>query len=586
MLAQLSQWILIATLSQSPQEAAWLKVIPADVDIAIRSRGIDATRTDLVAMLKAMSPAWGDMAENALAGPLGQVEQMHGELALKAPWVGVLRFSDGGGDGGPPAAVLILSEDYKGVLKALSGGKDPELKHEEGGYDAFDGPGGHGTWYAAKGTGIVAIGPAKGLIASIARPSGKTLDVVLKGSTAKPFLAGDLGVYVNAAALTTHFADQIEQGRQAFMGLMDQAAAQQPAQEGMMNFVKDFYGGLFDSIKYADVVVLGLDVAEKGLHLTGMLNVKPDAPAAKTIGGIHTSTSATLASFPPGSMLYMYMDMDSKTFERLQGMSLRMLGSGKPSPELEKAVAVLHGLGRVESTGSAAFDKNGMSVVNDITVSDPKKYLAASEAMLRAMKGTEGHGGFFKEVKVEPDVQTFQGLTFTRIVATMDFDKLAELAGNNPAQVENMKSMFGGGTATYWYGTDGKTRLLQVMTPTWEDVKAKVGGYLKGEPGVGANAGFKAVRSELPEQTSLLVLFEVQSFLKMVVGQLATTLHNPDLKLPDHLSKDPVFLGGSMTPRPPLGYEFHLVIPTSVGTLIDKGLIPVFQGLQPGGVKQ
>lgn len=69
MLAQLSQWILIATLAQAPQEAAWMKVIPADVDIAIHSRGIDATRNDLVAMLKAMSPAWGEMADNALSPP-------------------------------------------------------------------------------------------------------------------------------------------------------------------------------------------------------------------------------------------------------------------------------------------------------------------------------------------------------------------------------------------------------------------------------------------------------------------------------------------------------------------------------------
>src|SRR5271170_6723316 len=179
MLAQLTQWILIATLSQSPQEAAWLKVIPADVDIAIRSRGIDATRAELVAMLKAMSPAWGKMAEDGLAGPLAQLQQMHGELALKTPWVSVVRLSDGGGEGGPPVVVLILSDNYKGILKEFSGGKDPELKHDDGGYDAFDGPEGHGTWYAAKGPGIVAIGPSKGLIASIAKPSGKTLDTVL-----------------------------------------------------------------------------------------------------------------------------------------------------------------------------------------------------------------------------------------------------------------------------------------------------------------------------------------------------------------------------------------------------------------------
>ncbi len=583
MLAQLSHWILIAVLSQSPQATAWLKVIPADVDIAIRSRGIDATRDDLVAMLKAMNPSWGEMAENGLAGPLSHLQQMHGELALKTPWVGLVRLADA--EGGMPLAILVLSDNYKEVLKEFSGGKDPELKHDDGGYDAFDGPDGHGSWYAAKGPGIVAIGPSKGLVASIARPSGKTLDKVLGGTTLKPFLSGDLGVYVNTAALTTRFSDQIDNGRQTFMGLMDQVAQQQPGQEGMMNFVKDFYGGLFDSIKIADILVLSLDVAGKGLHLTGVLNVKPDSPAAKSIAGIHTSTAATLANFSPGAMTYIYMDMEAKTFERLQGMSLKMISSGKPSPELEKAMAEIHGLGRIESTGSATFGK-GMSVINDIKVSDPKKYLAASEAMLRAMKGVEGQFNFFKDVKVEPDIQTFQGLTFTRIVATLDLDKLAKIGGNNPEQAEVLKSMFGGDTATYWYGTDGKTRLLQVMAPSWEAAKSHIVGYLKDEPGIGASPGFKAVRSELPEQASLLVLFETQSFIKMIVGQLAKTLKNPDLKVPDDLPKEPAFLGGSITPRPPLGYEFHLVIPSSVGNVINKGLVPLAPHLQPGGANQ
>jgi len=585
MLAQVSQWILIATLSQSPQEAAWLKVIPADVDVAVRSRGIDATRNDLVAMLKAMSPDWADMAENGLAGPLGELQQRHGELALKTPWVILLRMSDSGEEGRPPAAILLSSDNYKGVLKELSGGKDPELRHDDGGFDAFDGPEGHGTWYAVKKPGIVAFGPSKGLMTSIAKPGTKTLDTVLDGPAVKPFLSGDLGVYVNAAALSTRFGDQIDQGRNAFMGLLDQAAQQQPGQEGMMNFVKEFYGGLFDSIKNAGVLVLGLDVAGKGLHLTGVLNLKPDVPASKSIAGIHTSPAAALANFAAGAMAYVYMDLDAKTYERLQGMSLRMVSSGKPSPELEKAIADLHGMGRIETTGSVSLGK-GMKVVNDITVSDPKKYLAASEAMLRAMKGVEGQFGFFKDVKVEPNVQTYHGLTFTRIVATLDLDKLAKLGGNNLAQGEAMKSMFGGDTATYWYGTDGKTRLLQVMAPSWEEVKSQIDGYLKGEPGIGASPGFKSVRSELPEKASLLVMLDTQSLVKMFASQLSTTLKNPAIKVPDDLPKEQAFLGASISPQPPLGYEFHLVIPSSVGNVIEKGMVPIFRNLQPGGANQ
>ena len=121
----------------------------------------------------------------------------------------------------------------------------------------------------------------------------------MKETAARPFLSGDVGLYVNAASLTSRFADQIEQARQAFMGIMDQAAQQQPNNEAMMMFVKDFYGGLFDSIKNADMITLNLDVADKGLQLTGILNVKADAPAAKLIAWIHTSPAATWATSPP-----------------------------------------------------------------------------------------------------------------------------------------------------------------------------------------------------------------------------------------------------------------------------------------------
>ncbi len=226
-----------------------------------------------------------------------------------------------------------------------------------------------------------------------------------------------------------------------------------------------------------------------------------------------------------------------------------------------------------------------MSMVSDIVVSDPKKFIGACEAMLLAMKGGKGQLNVYKDIQVERDAQTYQGLTFAKIVVTMDLEKLAQLGGNNPAQAEAMKSMFGGEKVTYWYGTDGK-RLLQVMGPTWESVKAQIDGYLKGEAGIGASPGFQAVRSQLAEQSSLLVLLDAQELIRMMANQLAATLKNPDLKVPDGLPKDPAYLGASLTPRPPLGFEFRLMLPSSVGTVVDKGLIPMLRGLQPGGVKQ
>jgi hypothetical protein len=278
------------------------------------------------------------------------------------------------------------------------------------------------------------------------------------------------------------------------------------------------------------------------------------------------------------------MDLESRTFERLMGMNLRMLTAGKPSPELEKAMAEFHGLGRIESIGSISFGK-GMSLFSDISISDPQKYVSASEAMLRAMKGG-GAMNIYKDVKVDRDIESYRGMKFTRVVATIDLDKLGQVGGNNPAQLESMKSMlqsmYNGDTLTYWYGSDGK-RLLQVMAPTWESVKSQIDGYMNKEDGIGKTPAFKAVRSELPEQGSLLVMIESQSIARWYAGLFAAMFKNPNLKVGDDIPKEPAFLGASLTPRPPVGFEFHLVIPSSVGAVVDKGLMPIFRGLQAPG---
>jgi hypothetical protein len=573
---------MIAALGQAQPEMALLKAVPADVDVAIRIRGVEATRNDLLAMLKAMNPDWAKMAEDGLEKPLAEFQQRHGEPAYKSPWIGLVRVVPPEAEGAMPFAILVPSDEYKGVLKGVSGGKDVELKPQEGGYDAFDAPDGHGTWYAAHRPGVVAFGPDKPLITSISKPAGKTLDQALAPAVAKGFLGGDLGVYVNAAALTTRYADQIEQGRQTFMALLDQAP-QLAGNEAMIKFTKDFYGGLFDSVKYADALTIDLDFSDQGLHLAGVLNVKADSEAAKWTATVHTSTAAGLGNFAPGAMIYSYADLEARTFEQLMGMSLRMLNpGGKTTPALEKATAQFHGLGRIEMIGGLSMG-NGMRGLYEVLVSDPRKYIEAGQAMLQAMKGGgESPINVYKDVKVEPDAKTYRDFTFTHLLATIDLDKLAQLSGNIPGQAANLKAMFGGETVNYWYGTDGK-RVLQAMTPTWDEAKAQIDAYLDGKGGIGTAPGFQAVRSRLPEQASLLVMLSVQEFTRMIASQLATVLQNPNLKVPDDMPKDPAFLGAALTPRPPAGYEFHLVVPSAVGPVVAKGTVPLVQGLRPPG---
>ena len=77
------------SLGQSPApvaaDAGWLKAVPADVDVAVRVRGVDAARADLMAMLKAMSPGWRNGPSKAWPVPWLSFASTFGESATKNP---------------------------------------------------------------------------------------------------------------------------------------------------------------------------------------------------------------------------------------------------------------------------------------------------------------------------------------------------------------------------------------------------------------------------------------------------------------------------------------------------------------------
>lgn len=585
MLVPLSMWILAVSLGQSPApvaaDAGWLKAVPADVDVAVRSRGVDATHANLVAMIKAMSPTLAKRAEPWLGDRLAEFAKKYGKPMVQASWVGLARYAAANPSVDKPFALLVMLDDYEGVLKSLAGGNEVKRAPQEGGYDAFDGPEGGGTFYAVKGAGFVAFGPDKTLIAAIAKPGEKTLDKALTPALIKQFLAGDVGVYVSAGTLVAHYSEQIDQARQAFMGALDQAG-QQAGNAGAMNAAKEIYGALFDALKDAEVLTISVDVAGEGLSLAGVLTIKPDSALAKAGVKAASGTAADLAGLPPDASFYVYMNMDASTVDRLQGMSIRMMNpGGKPTPDQAKALALFGEVGRVETIGSLTFD-GGLRGMNVTHVADPKKYITACQANIQALKGGDGPSSVYKDVKIESNVENYRGLTFSHIIATLDFDKLAQLNPNNPAAAAAVKSMFGGETMNTWLGTDGK-RVFQVTAPTWNDVKAQIDTFLKGNAGIGTVAGFKSVRSRLPEQASLVVLVSAQGLVRMFASQLAATLNKPDLKAPGDLPKEPVLFGVSLTPRPPSGYEFHLVVPSQIGPIFEKGLVPLFQSITPPG---
>jgi hypothetical protein len=576
-MSHLSILFLAATLGQAPAESGWLNSIPPDADVVVRVRGLVPAKTDLVAMLKAMSPALGAQAEPALEQAVAAAKAQSNEQAVTEPFCMLLRAVAPENPGAPPFAVIVKSTNYEGVLKSIAPGNEPAIKHLDAGYDSFNGPGGD-TWFAFKGEGTVGFGPDKILIAGYAKPGDKALGQTLSPALKKQFLGGDIGIYVNIKVLTGRYAEQIVQAKQGLLAVFDQLGAQMGA--GMVDIMKSMYGGMFDSIKEADVLALSLDFGAEGLGVDGLLTVKADSKAVKSIAGIQTSDAATLGKLPADSAYYIYMNLDAKTFQSFQVMALQMMSpGGKVSPELEATIAKERG--RIETIASVSLG-NGIKTFDITNLSDPKSFVEAFNGTMKLMQAADSPMNFYKEFKSTPNAETYKGFTFTRIEMTFDFDKLAKLMPNNPGAAAGMKMMYGGDKMTTWLGVS-ETQMIKANAATWSDAKAQIDSFYKGEDGIGATAGFKATRAKLPKEANMLALVSAQGFVRQLTAQMSMMMPNAPKQPPGEMPKEPALIGVSLSPAGSNGFEFHLVVPSAVGPVFEKGLVPVISSLKPPG---
>jgi len=582
-----SMW-MAAALAQAPTagavvgpEAAWLNAVPAEAEVVVRVRAPRAVRDDLAKMLQMMSPMLGQGATGALDNGLGMLAQRFGKDAQDSPMLAVARLPQKDDNGPPPFAVITQAKDYAAFQKLLAPEAKP--KSQGGGIDELDADG-QPPVFTAKGANYVVAGSSKDLVGTLARPKSG-LDKGLSAELRERFLGGDAGVYVNLAAIQARYGEQIEQARGTFMDGLDKAAAANKAAPGMnMDAAKDLYGRMFDALKDGDALALHFDFDPQGLTVSGLAGVKSGSGAAKSLADPVVGTGEALAQLPDDAAFYTFMNLSPETFERFQKMAMAFMGgtTGKPSPEMARAMAASIKAGPKETAGAVSFGKGGMRQVNLSTFTDPKQAAEATEAMARAMKQNKsGLPDIIKDIDVQPAAQKYKGFSFTRTKVTFDKEKLAAMAPPNAPAAGGMSAMLGEGSTT-WSGTDGKV-FLSVVAPDWEKARGQIDAVLGGGKGtLGPVAGYQTIRKLLPRQVGSLFLISAQGLLKQGLAQFAAMAPDGpagkvELKLPDA----PALFGGALTPTP-RGYQFRFVVPSSVGPVIEQGVGPIMQAVQQG----
>lgn len=557
--------VLAATLGQSaPAEAAWLKAIPADVAVVAHVKALETGRDDLIKMVEAMSPTAAGMLQLQVEQGLQMFTAQYGKPAAQNPFFTVFRLP---AEGAPPAwAVLVQAGDYQAVLKAVAG-KDDLTPKSLGGYDSFEKADGL-TWYGAKGAGFVAFGPDESLIKAVAKPTAG-LDEKLSTEHKARLLGGDLGVYVNVAALQAQYAEQIEQGKQLFLGAIDQAGAQMPG--NMAVPIKALYAGMFDAVKFGDALSLSLTFAADGLTVSAFTTVKPDSAAAQRLAQAAPGSGELLARLPTEAASVTYLKLSPESMTGVQKFGLAFLNGGKSSPEMEKGLALQRESGAAETYAANNIDGNPSATISLSVPKDPAKAVEATTTISRAMKSGDGA---VKDVTVTPKAQSYKGFTFNEAKMTFNLDNL--VAPGTPGGAEAMKKMLGGDTITSWCGTDGKM-VLTVSAKSFDEAKALIDAALSGKGSVGESASFAALRKVLPREANVLFAVNAQGMVKQFATQISAMTGKP-AEVPADLPRDPAFFGGSLTATPK-GYGLQFSLPSNVGPVVEKGVVPIIRGM-------
>lgn len=573
-----SLW-LAAALGQNAPEAAWLKSVPADADMVVRIRNIDQVRDNMIKMIEATTPALAPQAKQSIEAGFDQLMNQVGREALQtsAPVLLIMKLPKPEEAGkAPPMALFVQSKNYAALQKAVAK-SEPKVSHQPGGYDQVKGNDAE-TDYTYKASEFVAVSNDESLIRAIAKPSS-TFDKILNPTLRKSLFTGDLGLYLNVTSVQRQYGDQIEGVRQGIMATLDtQMGATTPE---IAKTAKSVYAGLFDAIKDGQALVLNFAFSGQGLGLAGDVTAKPGTATAKALTGPKTARGDALAKLPDDQTSYIFFNGTSDLIQRMQNMSMSMFtGPGeKPSPEMQKALELQRAAGFQDMAIASGITSNsGVQGVTLATYKNPQKAIDAITAIVRAGKTSKSPmADIIKEVVVEPKAQSYRGFSLNHSKVVFDLDKFAKMQPNIPNYRNMLKAMLGE-AINNWYGTDGK-QVVSVVAPDWAKARSLLDAAFSGQRGIGKTKSYQTVRSKLPAQVNGLFLMSMQGLVQQLSVTFGSMMpDNPAVKNHASLPKEPVLVGGAMTTTPG-ALQFQVFVPSAVGEVFEKGLLPLFQGM-------
>jgi hypothetical protein len=569
---------------------------PAKAPLVVQVQGHQRAKDRLLKTLEALPPAEGGQARKAIED--GLKEALEGRSLEAVPgdgrWFLAVHDVTTLGDDQPAVAVLIPVTSYADFKKSFLTADERKTVEKVGdGVEAVKTAAGgdEQTLYLAEVKGYVAATPNKETAEGYSGKYTPAQSGSMGPELGAAFLAADVSLYVNMDVINDLYGDQIRQ----FKELIDFALGQ-AAQGGMlpglnkkqMELVKTVLQGMIQAIEDAKGVVVAAEFRPEGVNLKVQGRFADDSASAGMLKPEVPGPLTELARLPKGLTTYGGSKFGAK-FGDLWNQFAQEFAAADDDEEtegrIEKLLAEVQAAGPGATYAAAAIPDRSLSVT---AYKDPAK---AAAAFVKLYQGLPAGGRVSNVVlkekpKVTPDARKHKGFSLAEVRLDFDFEATVEGLPEpvRDATLDQLKKM-AAAKAAFWLGTDGKV-VVQVSGQDWAAAQALLDGYLGGADGVGAEAGYKLTRKNLPADATAVYLAETGELLTMLAEQAKTVGAAmpgggglPDLGRLKPVKGDPTYLGFALTLKGQVATG-DVFVPGGSINVAARMLAPLFRNVE------
>jgi len=503
---------------------------PAKAPVVVCLNGYDKARERLTRMLTAALPKDADKIIDRIRDELGRVFEGRMLTAVRrdARLFLVVNDLEELFEDEPAVSVLVPVTNYKDFRDSFLTAE--EKKSLEQGKNGVDGIrttalGDETVAYLVDLKDYVAITTDKTTAEGYAGNYAAAGSEDLGSELAETFLKADLAVYVNMDAINDRYGDQIR----AFRGLIE-FAVQQADQQGALTVLtpkqvevlKEVLKVILQGVEDCRGIVAAAEFQPGGLYVKAQLRFAGDSATARLVASESADPLAELGKLPAGLGNYQAQKWSGRLGRLVRDLDREVTTT---EDDVRGAQLIEQHQKDLAAAGPGAVFTAARPPEVSFSVTAYKEPEKAQRALTKTLKavapGGRVNGIVVKTTpRVGDEAESHRGFTFSSV--NLNYDFAATVAGMPEEIRDAILEQLRGSTpekAVLWVGTD-KRVVVQIQAKDWEAARSLLDRYLDGKLNLGAVAGYKLVREQLPREANYLLVAEIETLLSSVVSNL------------------------------------------------------------------